>query len=103
MNFLIFMLILCSPAIIAVIVTLYWDRGYFLEEPKADPNLLRDAISDCKTVRQTAQLRVNNSYQKLHPNNCPLIEKTADGVEVGTCCFFMVDNKCPRHGDITKL
>ncbi len=48
-------------------------------------------------------LRVNKSFQKLHPNCCPLIEKTADGVEVGTCTFYMKDGKtCPRHGDITK-
>ena len=48
------------------------------------------------------KLRVNKSYRKLLPNNCPLIEKTADGTEVGNCCFYMPDGKtCPRHGDIT--
>lgn len=47
--------------------------------------------------------RINESYRKLHPNNCPVIERTADGVEVGTCTFYMPDGKtCPRHGDVTK-
>lgn len=47
--------------------------------------------------------RVNNAYAKLHPRNCPLIEKTADGVVVGTCTFFMRDGRtCPRHGDISR-
>lgn len=47
------------------------------------------------------RLRVNKSFQKLFPSNCPLIEKTADGIEVGTCCFYMEDGTtCPRHGDI---
>ena len=103
MNFLIFMLVICSPAIFAMVYFLYQDRGYFITKPKSDPNLLRDAIDDYKTIRQTAALRVNKSFQKLHPNNCPLIEKTADDVEVGTCCFYMKDNTCPRHGNITKL
>jgi hypothetical protein len=49
------------------------------------------------------KLKINKSYRKLFPNNCPLIEKTADGVPVGTCTFYMKDGKtCPRHGDITK-
>ena len=49
-------------------------------------------------------LRISKSYQKLMPSNCPLIEQTGDGVEVGTCCFYMPDGKtCPRHGDVDKL
>lgn len=50
------------------------------------------------------KLRINHSYRKLHPSNCPVVERTADGVEVGTCTFYMKDGKtCPRHGDVEKL
>ena len=41
---------------------------------------------------------------KPFEKNCPVMEKTADGVPVGRCWFYMKDGKtCPRHGDITKL
>lgn len=40
---------------------------------------------------------------KKHSNNCPIIEKTADGVPVGRCWFYMQDGKtCPRHGNVEK-
>ena len=36
--------------------------------------------------------------------NCPVIEKTADGVHVGRCWFYMKDGKtCPRHGDVSEI
>jgi hypothetical protein len=44
-------------------------------------------------------MRINQSYQKLFPNNCPVIETTGDGVEVGTCTYYLKDGKCLRHGD----
>lgn len=44
---------------------------------------------------------INESYEVMFPNNCPVIEKTADGVIVGTCTYFLPDSKtCPRHGDV---
>jgi len=47
--------------------------------------------------------RINGSYRNLFRSNCPVIEQTADGVEVGTCTFYMEDGKtCPRHGDINQ-
>lgn len=34
------------------------------------------------------------------PNNCAVMERTADGVAVGRCWFYMPDgHTCPRHGD----
>ena len=49
------------------------------------------------------ELRVNLPYWTMMPRNCPLIEQTADGTEVGVCCFFLSDGKtCPRHGDVTE-
>jgi len=35
-----------------------------------------------------------------HPNNCPIVEMTADGHFVGRCFFFCPDDVCPRHGDV---
>ena len=33
------------------------------------------------------------------PNNCPVITRTADGVNVGRCWYYMKDTKtCPTHG-----
>ena len=34
--------------------------------------------------------------------NCPILEQTADGVNVGRCWFYLPDGKtCPRHGDVS--
>ena len=43
-------------------------------------------------------MRINKSYHKMFPNNCPVIEVTGDGVEVGTCTYHIPDGVCPRHG-----
>jgi hypothetical protein len=37
------------------------------------------------------------------PNNCPVNEKTADGVSVGRCWFHCPEGVCPRHGDVSTL
>ena len=34
------------------------------------------------------------------PGNCPVRERTADGVSVGRCMFFCPKGICPRHGDV---
>lgn len=48
-------------------------------------------------------MRVNKALRKNFRNNCPLIEVDGDGREVGSCWFYMSDEKiCPRHGDITS-
>jgi hypothetical protein len=33
-------------------------------------------------------------------NNCPILERTADGHRVGRCWYHCPDNVCPRHGDV---
>jgi len=34
--------------------------------------------------------------------NCPILEQTADGANVGRCWFHLPDGKtCPRHGDVS--
>jgi len=46
---------------------------------------------------------INTPYADLNPNNCPVIEETADRVKVGVCTFFMRDGKtCPRHGKVRE-
>jgi hypothetical protein len=36
-------------------------------------------------------------------NNCAIFERTADGVGVGRCWFYLVDGKCPRHGNVKAV
>ena len=34
--------------------------------------------------------------------NCPIRERTGDGISVGRCWFYLPDGKtCPRHGDVS--
>jgi hypothetical protein len=33
--------------------------------------------------------------------NCPILEQTADGDCVGRCWYYLHDNICPRHGDVS--
>lgn len=46
-------------------------------------------------------MRINESYRKMFPNNCPVIEVNGDCVEVGTCTYYMPDGVCPRHGRVS--
>jgi len=35
--------------------------------------------------------------------NCPILEQTADGINVGRCWFYLIGgHTCHRHGDVTK-
>ena len=46
---------------------------------------------------------INKAYEELFPHNCPVLEITADGECVGTCCYFLADGKtCPRHGIVKE-
>ena len=38
----------------------------------------------------------------IDPNNCPILERTADGVRVGRCWHYLKDGRCPRHGDVSE-
>lgn len=53
-------------------------------------------------VEREENYTVNKSYAKSFPNNCPVIERTADGERVGTCTFYLKDGRCPRHGLVKK-
>lgn len=45
------------------------------------------------------KLEINRAHAKLYPNNCSVIERTADGVSVGACWHHLGDGaRCPRHG-----
>jgi hypothetical protein len=39
----------------------------------------------------------------INPTACAVRERTADGASVGRCWFHVVDGKCPRHGDVTRV
>ncbi len=35
--------------------------------------------------------------------NCPINERTGDGILVGRCWFLLKNgNTCPRHGDVSE-
>lgn len=40
---------------------------------------------------------------QVHPQNCAVRERTADGVSVGRCWFALNDETCPRHGDVSEV
>jgi hypothetical protein len=37
------------------------------------------------------------------PSACAVYERTGDGRGVGRCWHLVVDGKCERHGDVTKV
>lgn len=48
-------------------------------------------------------LEISESYAKLNPRNCAVVERTADGYRVGPCCFHLKDETtCPRHGVVRE-
>lgn len=44
-------------------------------------------------------MKISYPCSKLYPNNCPVLEYTADGQMVGACMFGLTEGICPRHGD----
>lgn len=46
-------------------------------------------------------LDVSLSYASIHPGNCAVRERTANGTSVGPCCFYLEGGTtCPRHGKV---
>lgn len=46
-------------------------------------------------------LEICEGYAKTNPRNCAVLERTADGVSVGACCYYLRDGTtCPRHGKV---
>ena len=48
-----------------------------------------------------AGLEYSKTYAAIMPNNCAVIERTANGVSVGVCTFYLENGTtCPRHGKV---
>lgn len=47
-------------------------------------------------------LEIIENYAKTNPNNCAIYERTADGIGVGVCTFYLKDGICPRHGRVIR-
>jgi hypothetical protein len=48
-----------------------------------------------------AGIEYSKSYAAWMPNNCAVIERTADGVSVGPCTHYLENGTtCPRHGKV---
>jgi hypothetical protein len=53
------------------------------------------------TMTYKQNLEICQAYAKMNPNNCAVRERTADGVSVGPCSYYLPDGKtCPRHGEV---
>jgi hypothetical protein len=49
----------------------------------------------------TPGLEINEAAARLHPHNCAVIERTANGVSVGACAHYLRNGTdCPRHGRV---
>lgn len=52
-------------------------------------------------VCYAAGIEYSKSYAARMPNNCAVIERTADGVSVGPCTHYLENGTtCPRHGKV---
>lgn len=46
--------------------------------------------------------KLDHALRNTDENNCPILERTADGISVGRCWFWLGNNKtCPRHGNVS--
>lgn len=51
--------------------------------------------------KYAAGVEYSQGSDKMFPNNCAIIERTADGVSVGPCTFYLENGTtCPRHGKV---
>ena len=40
---------------------------------------------------------------KIDHNDCAILERTADGISVGRCWYYLKDDMCPRHGNVKAV
>lgn len=74
------------------------DRWRFLGEypTKAEADTAANAYD------RTRVHRINEPAREQFPNNCPIVEVTGDGEEVGACTYHLKAGVCPRHGEVKK-
>ena len=57
----------------------------------------------CSKLNYLPHLEYSKAHDKTNPNNCAIIERTCDGVNVGVCWFYLIGGTvCPRHGIVKK-
>lgn len=61
----------------------------------------RGRRASLRATQEMAMVKQVTRYPS--PHACAVRERTADGVSVGRCWFNVVDDKCPRHGDVSKV
>lgn len=54
------------------------------------------------TTHYLPGLEISLSHSLYNPNNCSVIERTADGESVGPCWYYLKDGVCPRHGRVKQ-
>jgi hypothetical protein len=46
---------------------------------------------------------MDRQYIRIWSRNCPIRERTGDGISVGRCWFYVGEALiCPRHGDVSR-
>ena len=62
-----------------------------------------DLITADRNLVYLPDLEYSKAYDKLFPRNCAVIERTGDGVNLGSCTHFLKDGTtCPRHGNVKQ-
>lgn len=65
-----------------------------MKKPKSD-------IRSPASAGYVTGVEFSASFARLMPKNCAVIERTADGVSCGPCCFYLENGTtCPRHGKV---
>ena len=70
--------------------------GWRNEDPKEEPIDPDELCYHCG-------VDYSESYDDLHPYNCAVIERTADGKRIWICCLPLKEGTtCPRHGTVKE-
>lgn len=68
-----------------------------ITDPEGSPTIIPSA-----SLGGSEAAKRSDKVEAIMPNNCPVIERTADGRSVGRCFHWLGDDgRCERHGDVT--
>lgn len=55
-------------------------------------------------MKYLSGLKINSRYARTFENNCAVISRTADGMNMGTCAYHLADGMtCPVHGVVKQM
>ena len=54
-------------------------------------------------MKYLSGLKINSRYARTFENNCAVISRTADEMNMGTCAYHLADGMtCPAHGVVKQ-